>query len=1188
MTERNDFDPPTEFDDYVITRELGRGQMGRVYLAEDAVLARPVAIKFIASVEPDLAARQSFLMEARAAARIQHPNVVSVYRVGELEDRPYIVSEFVRGQSLREMLPLPAGEVLGIAIELARGLAAAHRRGVVHCDIKPGNAMVTEDGTAKLVDFGLARIGDDEGAAPVGTPDYMAPEVWAGQAASRRSDIYSFGAMLFELVAGKPPFADIAPAELGTKAAPDLLAIVPGADPRLARIIARSLERDPDRRFASGEDLREALEQLQPSRAFAIRADENPYRGLRAFNADHRGLFFGRGLEVGAALERLRTESVLIVTGDSGVGKSSLVRAGVIPSILDGALGSGRDWDAATFTPGRRPLAALAAALGDPSIAGRVLDDPEALPRELHRRSVDRSLVLFVDQMEELVTVGDPAEVAALEAGLARLSEAVSNVRLIMTVRADFLSRIAALPRLGQELSRLLFFVSPLPSERLRDVITGPAGVTGFAFESEEMISKLVDATAQAGGGGLPLLSFALAELWEARDREARVIKESALDTMGGVAGALARHGDAVIAGMPAVERAAARRILLRLVTSMGTRVRRSDAELAIGDGSRLALDELIRGRLVIVHDGDDGATYEIAHEVLVRGWGTLREWLEADAEDRARRERVAAAAMEWQRAGHTRDQTWFGPRLVEAQALDPKTLTALEREFIAASARGVRRRMWLRRIAALGVVVLLATAIVVQRYLAKRRLGDVVTNEAAAAQLVLDTAHASDRQWRELSIKAYGSFDHDQTSEAEKTWAQALSARVAAESAYRTAGGEVESALAKDPTRQDVRSMFGRILVDRALLAESVYDLESRDEMIARMPAYDPDGTLATTWAKRVPLTIDAPANVEITVDPQGTRKSIGVGHARIELDPGAYTIGLHSDGKPDVRAPIALPRGGQVELRLAMPTALPAGFVYIPEGVSLYGSSGDEETRTYFYQTVPIHPRRTAGFAIAEHETTVGEWLAYAEAQPEPAKHVPNHPGTVAGSLAISPERGHWRFAMQPMQTLYAAGWGDPIDYKGRTSHERQDWRKFPITDVSFTEAEAYAAWLDQTGRVPGARMCNEIEWERAARGADDRNYPSGDRVADANVDVTYGRELMGLDEVGTHPKSTSPFGVADMSGNAFEFTRGEHGSVARGGAYFLDRKTANLTNRYVLDKGYRDAMLGLRICTSLTDKK
>ena len=560
--------------------------MGVVYLAEDAVLARSVAIKFIAGIEPDVDARQRFLMEARAAARIQHPNVVGIYRVGELGNRPYIVSELVRGRSLAESpLPLPWAKALSIAIDLARGLAAAHRRGVVHCDIKRGNAMISDDGTAKLVDFGLARIvqegSDDVQGLIVGTPDYMAPEVWAGRSPSRRSDVYSFGAVLFELLSGTTPFADVDPRELGKvtagRIAPDLSTRVE-VDGRLSRLVARCLEREPEQRFAGGEELREALEQIHPTSTRVIRLDENPYRGLRAFEADHRGLFFGRGLEIGAIVERLRAESVVIVTGDSGVGKSSLCRAGVVPAIVDGALGGGAAWEVITFTPGRRPLAALAAALGDPSIAVRVLEDPEALPRELRKRRGDRHLVIFVDQMEELVTVGDPDEVAALDMALARISEGLMGVRLITTVRADFLSRIAALPRLGPELSRLLFFVSPLPAERLRDVISGPAAATAVQFESAEMIDTLVEATARAGSGGLPLLSFALAELWEARDRERGVISQSVLDRMGGVAGALARHADAVIAGMPAMDRTYARRVLLRLVTSLGTRVRRTEA----------------------------------------------------------------------------------------------------------------------------------------------------------------------------------------------------------------------------------------------------------------------------------------------------------------------------------------------------------------------------------------------------------------------------------------------------------------------------------------------------------------------------------------------------------------------------------------------------------------------------------
>ena len=138
--------PPAEFDDYVLVRSLGRGRVGQVYLAEDVVLARPVAIKFL-SVEAGAAERQRFLLEARAAARLTHPNVVTVHRVGELDERPYLISEFVRGRTLDQLeRPLPFARILEIAVDLARALAAAHRAGVLHRDLKPQNAIVADDG----------------------------------------------------------------------------------------------------------------------------------------------------------------------------------------------------------------------------------------------------------------------------------------------------------------------------------------------------------------------------------------------------------------------------------------------------------------------------------------------------------------------------------------------------------------------------------------------------------------------------------------------------------------------------------------------------------------------------------------------------------------------------------------------------------------------------------------------------------------------------------------------------------------------------------------------------------------------------------------------------------------------------------------------------------------------------------
>src|SRR5579859_6329602 len=229
--------PPREFEGYELVRLLGRGGMGEVYLARDKVLDRLVAIKLMSGATADAEARSRFQREARAIARLQHPNVVSIYAIGEVGGVPYLVSEFIAGQSLdRAALPLPWRSALEVGLGVARALAAAHRRGVVHRDVKPANVIVSEEGETKLLDFGIAKLVDhpeEAAAAPIessggggdlesatqpvsldaaapadtgldhltrpgfalGTPAYMAPEIWCGQPATFRSDVYSLGCL---------------------------------------------------------------------------------------------------------------------------------------------------------------------------------------------------------------------------------------------------------------------------------------------------------------------------------------------------------------------------------------------------------------------------------------------------------------------------------------------------------------------------------------------------------------------------------------------------------------------------------------------------------------------------------------------------------------------------------------------------------------------------------------------------------------------------------------------------------------------------------------------------------------------------------------------------------------------------------------------------------------------------------
>lgn len=286
--------PPVSFDGFEVVRLLGQGGMGSVYLAQDTTLDRPVAIKFIAvAAEPGSEARGRFLIEARAIARLQHPNVVGVHRLGEVGGRPYLVSEFVDGETLQELQkPVSWQRALCLGLGVARGLAAAHRAGVLHRDMKPANVVVTTGGEVKLLDFGIAKLVEvaQEPRPPraggavtraadavpatsltstgilLGTPLYMAPELWDEEPASPRSDVYALGLVLYELLAGEVPHAAAAARGLHQLAAavrqsdpPPLGGRNPTLPRPLAQAVERCLRRDPALRFADAGELCAAL-----------------------------------------------------------------------------------------------------------------------------------------------------------------------------------------------------------------------------------------------------------------------------------------------------------------------------------------------------------------------------------------------------------------------------------------------------------------------------------------------------------------------------------------------------------------------------------------------------------------------------------------------------------------------------------------------------------------------------------------------------------------------------------------------------------------------------------------------------------------------------------------------------------------------------------------------------------------
>jgi hypothetical protein len=545
--------PVERIDEYHLLALLGRGGMGSVYRARDTILDRDVALKLIARTGSELA-RQRFLTEARAVARIRHPNVVVVHRVGVTGEQPYIVYDLIHGKTFADLArPVPWPKALELAVGVTRGLAAVHACGVLHRDLKPANLMLDEHEDVVLVDFGLAKLGDDpdparaagdaaaaggvavtQAGVALGTPRYMAPEAWQGAAATPQTDLYSLGVVLHELLAGRVPFAETAAAGIARRVVQEdpapLADVAPWVPAPLAALVDRCIQRDPARRPASASVLGAELEDLQRSRAFdALERDRgarvpagNPYPGARPFEWDHQGVLFGRRDELRALVDRVREQPMVVIAGDAGAGKSSLCRAGLLPLLFRGALGGARRWVPVAVVPGARPVAALVAAMAahvDASpaeLAELVAREPErvaALLRAGHAGSCSAH-VLFVDPLDDLVAGADPEEAQQVARVIGALAGTASDrARVIATVRQDRLLDVSRLPGLDAAIAPALQLVLPPTREAaLREIVVEPARLTGRRIPDDTAHALI--AAAATGELALRDLAVRLAELW--------------------------------------------------------------------------------------------------------------------------------------------------------------------------------------------------------------------------------------------------------------------------------------------------------------------------------------------------------------------------------------------------------------------------------------------------------------------------------------------------------------------------------------------------------------------------------------------------------------------------------------------------------------------------------------------------
>ena len=749
---------------YQLNDRIGVGSHGAVYRAVQPLIERDVAIKIILpkiANEPEFIRR--FEAEAQVIARLEHPHIVPLYDYWREPNAAYLIMRYLRGGNLDEKLQTGSfdrNNALALLEQICAALHASHRAGVVHRDIKPANILLDEDDNAYLADFGIAKSMIDEkqslmtqGEVIIGSPAYISPEQIRAEPVKPQTDIYSLGLVLFEILTGRKAFKGPTPVayiqqhlneplpllaeQNGLGAAVEDKKLVPSA---LDIVIGRATAKDPQNRYENVlnflSDLRQAFVpdakagdligaknggsiSTHVSALIDLPELENPYKGLRPFFEADADDFFGRDTLIEALLARMGDESdlsrFLAVIGPSGSGKSSVVRAGLLPTLRQGGLPGSEKWFFVEIIPGAHPWEEMEAALlriaqNPPVSLLQQLQESErgllrALRRILPPDETDEKpteLVMVIDQFEEIFTLipDETLRCQFLESLVTAVLDPQSRLRLIITLRADFIDRPLQYVDFGDLVRQRAEFVLPLMPDELEQAIVGPTKGAGLDLEPGLAATIMDDIGDEPGT--LPLLQYALTELFERRS--GRLLTLSAYQESGGVLGALARRAEEIYSDLDEAAQAAAQQVFLRLVT-LGegvedTRRRVLQGELwglALSDEetgdqtTALVIESYVRYRLLTLdHDPvTRGSTVEVAHEALIREWQRLRTWLDDSRTDIRMQRLLALAASEWLMAGQDSGFLLHGTRLGQFEAWAKGSniaLTETERAFLESS----------------------------------------------------------------------------------------------------------------------------------------------------------------------------------------------------------------------------------------------------------------------------------------------------------------------------------------------------------------------------------------------------------------------------------------------------------------------------------------------------------------------
>lgn len=746
---------------YELRERIGDRAGATVYRAYQPSVGREVALKVI---RPDTANEPAFVKRFDASCRriieLEHPHIVRLIDHWRDPSGAYVSMPLLLGGTLSRKIgagPMAPPAGLQVIEQICAAIGHAHRRGIVHGDLRPSNVLLDEDGNAFVSDFLL----DNETASPC-PPDetsYLAPERRRHERPTAASDVFGIGQLACRGLAG---------------VAPDDIEFAPTRMPSTFRaVIQRATEADPAHRYERVEhfarDLRRCFGADVVSTGTGVTEARNPYKGLRAFRESDASDFFGRAGLIDELIQQVRGHHLTVVVGPSGSGKSSLVHAGLLPAVRQGALGLGRDVVIAEMFPGAYPFDELATALLEVAVRRpeHLLDELAGDERGLTRAAKqilpddDTDLLLIIDQFEELfvLTAEESSRKRFLDALTATAREA-QRVRIVVTLRADFFGRPLGAPDFAALMRDSLVTVAPPGDDDLAAAISEPARRVGLEIEPGLIPTILRDVADEPGS--LPMLQYALTELADQRDGD--VLTLEAYRRTGGVVRAVATRAEEIYAGLPSAGRDAAKALFVRLVAlsdeadDTRRRVRRSEIDgLGLNPAALQSVIDAFGSFRLLAFDHDPitrGPTVEVAHEALIREWPRYLAWVDEQREDLHTERRLASAVAEWRESDHEAGLLISGVRLERYERWAETaqvSLTDDEQSFLERSrqqenarhrAETARRRRALTLLSTMALIALVAAVVAaVQR----DRAHDQARTAEAQSQAAREAAVTAD-----------------------------------------------------------------------------------------------------------------------------------------------------------------------------------------------------------------------------------------------------------------------------------------------------------------------------------------------------------------------------------------------------------------------------------------------------------